>query len=105
MNIPRTARGCLLFAATLAMIAAPARSAEVAARPTPAAGLAAGKAAGSTVTRPRAATATEAAAASRPAQAQRPKTANGSRHTTRRTPRDEYGVVLEDGSYSLFYNY
>ena len=105
MNISRNARGCLLFAAALAIVAAPARSADATARPTPAAGVAAGKAAGSSVTRPRAATAPEAPAATRPAQVQKPKTANADRHTTRRTPRDEYGVVLQDGSYSLFYNY
>jgi hypothetical protein len=111
MNFPSNARGCLLIAVALNIVAVPARGADAAAtattRATPATGVVAGKAAASSVARPpapRAPLATDDAATHRPAQAERPKT-TAKRHATRRTQRDEYGVVLEDGSYSLFYNY
>ena len=104
MNNSIKARGGLLFAAALGLVIAPAWGAE-ATRPTPAAGVAAAKAADSVVARPRAAAAANAATVKQPAQAEKPKAANAKTHTTRRTPRDEYGVVLQDGSYSLFYNY
>ena len=111
MNFPSNARGCLLIAVALNIVAGPARGADAAAtattRATPATGVEAGKAAASSVARPpatRAPFATGDAATHRPAQAERPK-APAKRHATRRTQRDEYGVVLEDGSYSLFYNY
>ena len=104
MNNSIKARGCLLVAAALGLAIAPAWGAE-ATRPTPAAGVAAAKAADSVVARPRAAAAANAATVKQPAQAEKPKAANAKTHTTRRTPRDEYGVVLQDGSYSLFYNY
>ena len=106
MNTSIKARGCLLFAAALGLVIAPAWGAE-STRPTPAAGVAAAKAADSVVARPRAAATAEAEAArvKQPAQAEKPKAANAKPHAIRRTPRDEYGVVLQDGSYSLFYNY
>ena len=111
MNFPSNARGCLLIAVALNVVAVPAWGADAAAtattRPTPAVGVVAGKAAASSVARPPAPLAplgADGTATHRPAQAQRPKT-TAKRHATRRTQRDEYGVVLEDGSYSLFYNY
>jgi len=111
MNFPSNARGCLLIAVALNVVAVPAWGADAAAtattRPTPAVGVVAGKAAASSVARPPVPLAplgADGTATHRPAQAERPKT-TAKRHATRRTQRDEYGVVLEDGSYSLFYNY
>ena len=112
MNISRNARGCLLFAAVLNIVAMPARGADAASTTaataavrstTPAAGVVAGKAAAASVARP-VAPAADNLATSRTTPVERPK-ADAKRHTTRRTQRDEYGVVLQDGSYSLFYNY
>jgi len=111
MIFPLKASGCLLLAVALNVVAVPAWGADAAAtattRPTPAVGVVAGKAAASSVARPPVPLAPLGAdwtATHRPAQAERPKT-TAKRHATRRTQRDEYGVVLEDGSYSLFYNY
>jgi hypothetical protein len=108
MNASRTARGCLLFVAALSSAAAIATESTGARTVSPAAAVAAGKASAQSTDRARPPVIVDETAETATAKrAARPKIVGGDRrHTSRRvTPRDEYGVVLEDGSYSLFYSY